>query len=59
MQIIVCAVVMDLLQSGIQMCMFPANYEFKSVKLFFALEVIKKCFEKSSSIVKVTRRLLL
>lgn len=37
---------MDLLQSGTQMCIFPANYEFKYVKLFFELQVIKKCFDK-------------
>lgn len=37
---------MDLLQSGTQMCIFPANYEFKSVKLFFELQVVRKCFDE-------------
>jgi len=50
---------MDLLQSGTYMCVFPANYEFKSVKLFLELQVIKNTLMKSSCIVKVTSRLLL
>lgn len=37
---------MDLSQSGTQMCIFPANYEFKPVKLVFDLQVIKKFFDK-------------